>query len=61
MPLALAEDHVKSWSSEGEVVFDPISGSGQVCLAAKRLGRRWLGFDVSAEYVELATKRLAAI
>jgi DNA modification methylase len=36
-----------------------MSGSGQVCLAAKRLGRRWLGLDVSAEYVELATKRLA--
>ena len=58
MPLAWTKDHVKSWSSEELVVFDPMRGSGQVCLAAKRLGRQWLGFDVSADYVELARKRL---
>lgn len=57
-PLELAKDHVKSWSNEGDLVFDPMCGSGTTLLAAKDLGRNYLGFDVSEEYVEISKNRL---
>lgn len=57
-PLKLAEDHIKSWSNLGEVVFDPMSGSGQTVCAAKKLGRNYLGMDISEEYCELIERRL---
>lgn len=58
MPLALARDHVLSWSAVGDTVLDPMSGSGQVLIAAKELGRKYIGFDMSADYVTLARQRL---
>jgi len=59
-PLQLAADHIQSWSNPGDVVFDPMVGSGQTCLAARNLGRHWIGFDVAQEYVDLAHSRLTA-
>lgn len=58
-PLKLAEDHVISWTNPGDLVFDPMCGSGQTCIAAKKLSRRFLGMDISEEYCELSRKRLA--
>ena len=57
-PLKLAEDHIRSWSNEGDLVFDPMVGSGQTLIAAKRLNRQYLGMDVSEEYCQLASERL---
>ena len=57
-PEALAHDHIISWSNPGDVVLDPFIGSGTTAKMAKQLGRRWLGFDISQEYVELARKRV---
>ena len=57
-PLGLAEDHIRSWSDEGDLVFDPMCGSGQTCIAAKKLGRKYIGMDISEEYCEMAKKRL---
>lgn len=57
-PEALARDHIISWSNPGDVVLDPMLGSGTTAKMAKELGRRWLGFDISAEYVELARRRV---
>lgn len=58
-PEALARDHILTWSNAGDVVLDPMCGSGTTCKMAKNLGRKWIGFDVSAEYVELARERVA--
>ena len=33
-PMALARDHIKSWTNEGDIVLDPLNGSGTTCLAA---------------------------
>lgn len=61
MPEQLLGRIIRASSNEGELVLDPFSGSGTTLAAAKKLGRRYLGFELSAQYVEHATKRLAAI
>ena len=57
-PEQLTADHILTWSKPGEVVLDPMSGSGTTCLLAQRLGRYFIGIDVSNEYCELACRRL---
>ena len=57
-PLALAEDHIKTWSNPGDLVLDPMMGSGTTGIAALGLGRQFIGIDISAAYVELARKRI---
>lgn len=58
-PEALARDHILSWSSEGDIVLDPFSGSGTTAKMAKHNGRRYIGIEVNPEYCEIAEKRLA--
>lgn len=57
-PEKLAEDHILSWSNVGDVVLDPFLGSGTTGKMALKNGRRFIGIDISAEYVELARKRI---
>lgn len=58
-PEQLAHDHIISWSNEGDIVFDPMCGSGTTCKMAKLLGRNFIGIDISEEYCEIARKRIA--
>jgi len=57
-PEQLAKDHILSWSNPGDLVYDPFMGSGTTAKAAHQLQRNWIGSEISAEYVELANKRL---
>ena len=57
-PEKLAEDHILSWTKEGDIVFDPMCGSGTTCKMAKKNNRHYIGCDISEEYVKLAKKRL---
>jgi len=57
-PEKLVEDHIKSWSNKGDIVLDPMCGSGTTLVVANYLERKWVGFDISEEYVKLAKKRL---
>lgn len=57
-PEQLANDHILSWSNENDIVYDPFMGSGTTAIAAHKLGRQWIGSEISAEYVDLANKRL---
>lgn len=57
-PEKLAEDHIVSWSKEGDIVFDPMCGSGTTPKMAKKHNRLYIGCDISAEYVDIAKKRL---
>jgi site-specific DNA-methyltransferase (adenine-specific) len=57
-PEKLAEDHILSWTKEGDIVFDPMCGSGTTPKMAKKHNRLYIGCDISAEYVEIAKKRL---
>lgn len=48
-------------SRPGDVVLDPFLGSGTTAVAAKQLGRAYIGIEREQEYVEIAEARLAAI
>ena len=57
-PEQLAQDHILSWSNPGDIVLDPMCGSGTTCKMALKLGRRFLGIDIAEEYCEIARKRV---
>jgi len=57
-PNELAKDHILSWSNEGDTVFDPFTGSGTTLKMAERLGRKWIGIEMSEEYCEIAKARI---
>jgi len=60
-PEALARDHILSWSNPGDLVLDPMCGSGTTLKMALQYGRRCIGIDISAEYVELTRERIAKV
>ncbi|MEK7104389.1 MAG: DNA methyltransferase [Patescibacteria group bacterium] len=59
-PEKLAEDHIISWTKEGDIVFDPMCGSGTTCKMAIKNNRAYIGCDISKEYVDLTNHRLKA-
>jgi len=50
---------IKAGSEEGDVVLDPFFGSGTTGWVAQRLGRKWIGIELNAEYIKIAEKRFA--
>ena len=58
MPEALLMRIVMASSNPGDVVLDPLAGTGTTLAAAKRLGRKYVGIDISPEYVERTRARL---
>lgn len=58
-PLYLPEKYIKAVTEENDIVLDPWVGSGTTGIAALSLGRRFVGFDISNDYVELAKQRLS--
>jgi DNA modification methylase len=57
-PEALANDHILTWSKEGDIVFDPMMGSGTVAKMAIKNNRKFLGFEMSKEYCDIIDIRL---
>ena len=58
-PEKLAEDHILSWSNEGDTILDWMAGSGITLKKEKKNNRNYIGIEISAEYVEIINKRLA--
>lgn len=57
-PLPLAEWIVSYWSFEGDTVFDPFCGSGVFLVAAKKLNRNYVGYELDKKYYDLAVINL---
>ena len=55
-PLSLFKDIILPL---GDIILDPFAGSGTTCVAAKQLGRKYIGIDISREYCNIAEQRLA--
>lgn len=53
-PEKLAEDHILSWTNEGDIVLDIFVGSGTTCKMAVKNNRHYIGIDISEEYCELS-------
>lgn len=58
-PIRLASDHIRSWSNEGDTVFDPFLGSGTTRIAAYDLNRDFIGTEISKEYFDKQEERFA--
>lgn len=56
-PEKLAEDHILSWSNEGDIVMDIFAGSGTVRKMCKLTNRKYIGFEISEEYVNIDNER----
>jgi site-specific DNA-methyltransferase (adenine-specific) len=61
MPEQLLGRIVRVSSDPGGIVLDPFAGSGTTLAVAKKLGRQWLGCEISEEYVRSATERLDSL
>lgn len=59
-PLRLVRRALVACTGEGDLVFDPFSGSGTTAVAAKELNRSFVGAELEREYVELAARRIGA-
>jgi site-specific DNA-methyltransferase (adenine-specific) len=58
-PEQLAEDHILSWSNEGDTILDPMAGSGTTLKMAKKNNRNYIGIEISQEYIDIINKRLS--
>ena len=57
-PVELPHRLINLYSYEGDVVLDPFCGSGSTCIAAIRNNRRYIGYDIKEEYIELSKRRI---
>ena len=61
MPEKLANDHIVSWSNEGDLVYDPFMGSGTTAKMAILNRRNFIGSEISKDYCDIAEKRIEDI
>lgn len=59
MPIQIAEDHIRTWSNPGDLVFDPFLGSGTTACACLNRGRRFIGCEIDPDYFAIAQKRIS--
>jgi DNA modification methylase len=57
-PEKVAYDHIISWSNEGDTVLDCFLGSGTTGKVAKQLNRKFIGIEISQEYLDIAKRRI---
>jgi site-specific DNA-methyltransferase (adenine-specific) len=60
MPEQLLGRIIRACSNPGDLVLDPFAGSGTTLVVAKKLGRQWIGFELSPNYVARTQARLDA-
>lgn len=57
-PLYIIERIIEASSKEGDIILDPFIGSGTTAVASKKLMRKFIGFDISKEYLSIAEERI---
>lgn len=57
-PEKLVADQITTWTNESDLIYDPFMGSGTTAKMAHILKRRWIGSEISTEYVNIAEERL---
>jgi len=57
-PTSLLEVPIAACCPIGGTIIDPFVGSGTTCIEAERQGKRWVGIDISEEYINIAIKRI---
>ena len=57
-PEQLANDHIISWSNEGDLIYDPFMGSGTTAKMAILNKRNWIGSEISEEYCKIIERRI---
>lgn len=57
-PEQLANDHIVSWSNEGDIVYDPFMGSGTTAKMALLNNRNYIGSEMSSEYCDIIKERI---
>lgn len=57
-PLSILEPLIEAFTKPGDIVLDPFAGSGSTCVAAARLGRRFIGVELLPQYHKEAIARL---
>lgn len=60
LPPHLVERMILSTTDEGDIVFDPMVGTGTTTVAAKRMGRRYIGIDIDEKYTKIAKENVEA-
>lgn len=60
-PEKLANDHIISWSNEGDLIYDCFMGSGTTAKMAKINNRKWIGSEISKEYCDIIHARVSAL
>ena len=58
-PDKLAQDHIISWSNEGDLILDPFAGSGTTLKMARELNRNFIGIEISEKYCDVIKHRLS--
>lgn len=61
MPEQVLGRIIRTCSNPGDVVFDPFTGSGTTLAVAKKLGRQWIGWELSKDYAVRARERIASV
>ena len=54
----VANYFISNFSNEGDIIYDPFSGTGTTCRVADRLGRAWFGSEIVEEYCEVALRKI---
>jgi DNA modification methylase len=57
-PEALAADHIRTWTNEGDLVYDPFMGSGTTAKMAILNALDFIGSEISQEYADIANARI---
>jgi len=61
LPVHLMDRLILMTTDENDIILDPFSGTGTTAISAKRLGRRYIGFEIDEKYIEISQKKLEKI